>query len=125
MTREAILATPLTGEQAAVFYLGQEGVLILHGGQSLVIDPYLSDYVDRTCCTETVRWRRRYPAPLSPEELDFVDYVLCTHPHADHADPDTLSRIAINNHTTVSELCRLNGITPKTTLRIGRKLRVH
>lgn len=38
---------------------------------------------------------------------------------------DTLSRIAINNHTTVSELCRLNGITPKTTLRIGRKLRVH
>ena len=37
---------------------------------------------------------------------------------------DTLSRIAINNHTTISALCRLNGITPKTILRVGRKLRV-
>ena len=37
---------------------------------------------------------------------------------------DTLGRIAINNNTTVSELCRLNGITRHTTLRIGRKIRV-
>jgi murein DD-endopeptidase MepM/ murein hydrolase activator NlpD len=37
---------------------------------------------------------------------------------------DTLGRIAINNNTTVSELCRLNGITRNTTLRIGRKIRV-
>ncbi len=37
---------------------------------------------------------------------------------------DTLSRIAINNGTTVSALCRLNGITPQTTLKIGRRIRV-
>ena len=37
---------------------------------------------------------------------------------------DTLSRIAINNGTTVSALCKLNGITAKTTLSIGRSLRV-
>ena len=37
---------------------------------------------------------------------------------------DTLGRIAINNHTTVSELCRLNGISRNTTLRIGRRIRV-
>ncbi len=37
---------------------------------------------------------------------------------------DTLSRIAINNGTTVSALCKLNGITPKTTLKIGRRIRV-
>lgn len=37
---------------------------------------------------------------------------------------DTLGRIAINNGTTVKELCRLNGISANTTLRIGRKLRV-
>ena len=37
---------------------------------------------------------------------------------------DTLGRIAINNGTTVNALCRLNGITPKTTLKIGRKIRV-
>lgn len=37
---------------------------------------------------------------------------------------DTLTRIAVNNNTTVSALCKLNGITPKTTLRIGRRIRV-
>ena len=37
---------------------------------------------------------------------------------------DTLGRIAINNNTTVSELCRLNGITRNTTLKIGRRIRV-
>ena len=37
---------------------------------------------------------------------------------------DTLGRIAINNGTTVNALCKLNGITTKTTLKIGRKIRV-
>ena len=37
---------------------------------------------------------------------------------------DTLGRIAINHGTTVSELCRLNGISRTTTLKIGRKIRV-
>ncbi len=37
---------------------------------------------------------------------------------------DTLGRIAINNGTTVSAICRLNGITPKTILKIGRRIRV-
>lgn len=37
---------------------------------------------------------------------------------------DTLGRIAINNGTTVNAICRLNGITPKTTLKIGRRIRV-
>ena len=37
---------------------------------------------------------------------------------------DTLGRIAINNGTTVSEICRLNGISRNTVLKIGRRLRV-
>lgn len=37
---------------------------------------------------------------------------------------DTLGRIAINNGTTVNAICKLNGITPTTILKIGRKLRV-
>lgn len=36
---------------------------------------------------------------------------------------DTLSGIAKKRGTTVSKLCKLNGITPKTTLKIGRVLR--
>lgn len=37
---------------------------------------------------------------------------------------DTLTRIAKNNGTTVSAICRLNGISANTTLRVGKKLRV-
>lgn len=37
---------------------------------------------------------------------------------------DTLGSIAAKHHTTVKKLCELNGITTRTTLRIGRSLRV-
>jgi len=37
---------------------------------------------------------------------------------------DTLGAIAQRNRTTVSKLCRLNGIRPTTVLQIGRNLRI-
>lgn len=37
---------------------------------------------------------------------------------------DTLGALAVKYHTTVKKICSLNGITPTTTLRIGRSLRV-
>lgn len=37
---------------------------------------------------------------------------------------DTLSTIARKYGTTVSAICKLNGISPKTTLRVGRTIRV-
>lgn len=94
MNIDSIRKTSLTDRQAAVYFLGQEGVLLLHGGCTLVIDPYLTDYVDRNCCSPAVQWKRLYPAPMAPEDLAGVNYVLCTHEHYDHADPDTLSRLA-------------------------------
>lgn len=94
MDKSLFLNTKLTDDQVALFYLGQEGFLIKHKETYILIDPYLSDYVDQNCCTETVKWIRRYPAPISAEEFDFVDYVLCTHAHFDHSDPYTLSKLA-------------------------------
>jgi spore germination protein YaaH len=37
---------------------------------------------------------------------------------------DTLTRIAAKYSTTVSNLCKLNGISPSSTLVIGKNLRV-
>lgn len=37
---------------------------------------------------------------------------------------DTLGAVAQRNHTTVSRLCKLNGIRPTTVLQIGRNLRI-
>lgn len=36
---------------------------------------------------------------------------------------DSLGRIAMRYHTSVTKLCKLNGISRKTLLRVGRKLR--
>lgn len=94
MTKDFILNTRLTSAQAALFYLGQESFLIKYQEHYLLIDPYLSDYVDQNCCTETVKWQRKYPAPIFAEELDFIDYILCSHEHFDHADPWTLQTLA-------------------------------
>ena len=79
--------------QAALWYLGQEGFVIKHRERFLAVDLYLSDYVDRNCC-QLVDWKRLYPAPISPDELDFLNVVLCTHTHYDHTDPWTLPAIA-------------------------------
>ncbi|MCQ2194772.1 MAG: LysM peptidoglycan-binding domain-containing protein [Paludibacteraceae bacterium] len=35
-----------------------------------------------------------------------------------------MGKIARKNHTSVSRLCKLNGIKSTTTLRVGRKIRV-
>lgn len=97
MNKDFIQNTILTKQQTALFYLGQEGYLIKHQDKYILIDPYLSDYVDQNCCTDCVHWERNYPAPISAKELDFIDYVLCTHAHYDHADPWTLAELAKTN----------------------------
>lgn len=94
MDKNYILNTSLTGNQIALFYLGQEGFLFKYKNTHILIDPYLSDYVDKNCCSDTVKWIRNYPAPISAKDLDFIDYVLCTHTHYDHTDPYTLEVLA-------------------------------
>jgi len=92
--RNKILNTELLEHQVGIFYIGQEGYIIKYQEQYYMIDAYLSDYVDKNCCTDQVKWVRNYDAPILAEELDFIDYVFCTHAHFDHADPETLSTMA-------------------------------
>ncbi len=101
MNKNFILETRLADHQAALFYLGQEGYLIKYQDNYILVDPYLSDYVDQNCCSEHVIWKRNYPAPIEAEELDFIDYILCTHAHFDHSDPWTLSKLAACNPDAV------------------------
>jgi L-ascorbate metabolism protein UlaG (beta-lactamase superfamily) len=76
----------------AIWYLGQSGFLLQHGGTSIAIDPYLSYAVDRL--PPEGFWQRAYPPPIPPEKLAGVDLVLCTHDHLDHTEPETLRGIA-------------------------------
>ena len=99
LTKETILLTQATPDQLVLYYLGQVGFLLRYRNKTVLIDGYLTDYVDRHFATEQVPWHRRYPAPIVPGALDFVDYVLCTHDHSDHTDPDTIKGIlSVNRH---------------------------
>lgn len=99
LLKRDIVFTEIAKQQTGLWYLGQVGFVFKHNNACLAIDPYLSDYVDKNCC-EFVKWKRLYPAPMRGEELDFLQVVLCTHTHYDHADPWTLPKIAQANLDT-------------------------
>lgn len=122
--RNRILNTELLPHQIGIFYIGQEGYIIKYQEQYYMIDAYLSDYVDRNCCSEEVKWVRNYDAPILAEELDFVDYVFCSHAHFDHADPDTLSTLAQRNKKAkyvmpapVADVLKEYGVAEKNIIR--------
>ena len=96
----------------------------------------LIDFTTGTLRRETFLLKRTYYSPYSRFTQDFDEEV-----QSDEEDKkiaaeaaaikyhivksgDTLGRIAINNHTTVTKLCQLNGIKKTTTLRIGQRIRV-
>ena len=89
----------ITDKQTLLWYLGQVGFVIGNRGRFIALDPYLSDYVDKKCC-QYVEWKRIYAPPAQPEELDFLEAVLCTHTHCDHTDPWTLPKISAANGKT-------------------------
>ncbi|SEC79257.1 MBL fold metallo-hydrolase [Paenibacillus sp. GP183] len=74
----------------AIWFLGQVSVIIKGGDKVIYVDPYLSPSPHRA-----------FEPPLKPEELTNADYVLITHDHSDHLDPDTIAVMAATQSETV------------------------
>lgn len=83
------LSTPKTGG-ASVAWLGQAGFVVQLDGQRIVIDPYLSDSLAEKYLGKPFPHTRMMAAPVAPDELVDVNWVLCTHGHTDHMDRGTL-----------------------------------
>lgn len=102
---------PVEQGSLAILWLGQAGFLIKDSEDTqLVIDPYLTD------CVERLSGYKRLMMPVvSPEELK-PDIYLCTHSHDDHLDVDAVPVILQNGRTvllgpsSVMNLCRTLGI---------------
>lgn len=96
-----------------VRFLGQSGYILKSGGSELIIDPYLSDIVNRVAGRP-----RALPVPLKPEDIH-CDAVICTHDHLDHLDPDTVEKIdaeqlfitTSGGKEKLAELKRLNSVS--------------
>ena len=69
-----------------IWWLGQNGLLLQIGGESILFDPYLSDSLspERARITGLV---------ARPELLSFVNVVVSTHAHVDSLDPGTLPEL--------------------------------
>jgi len=100
-TFDTPLALRLAAPQAAagpgelvLYWLGQAGFILDLAGRRVLIDPYLSDSLARKYRGTLFPHTRQMAAPITPEQLDRLDLVLCTHRHTDHMDPDTLQALA-------------------------------
>jgi L-ascorbate metabolism protein UlaG (beta-lactamase superfamily) len=88
------------GKNPVLHWLGQAGfVLRLPGppARTVLIDPYLSDYLAHKYRGQRFDHVRMMPTPIDARDLPPIDLVLCTHRHSDHMDPWTLPVIALAN----------------------------
>jgi L-ascorbate 6-phosphate lactonase len=75
-----------------MWWLGQAGFAFkTHDGKVIFLDPYLSDAAERL-----FGFKRLSLTPIIAEEVQ-CDFVVMTHEHADHLDPDAVPIIAKNN----------------------------
>ena len=68
-----------------LFWLGHSGFVLQWRDQTLLIDPNLN-----SMCTAS---KRKFEAPVTPDQLPYSNAVLISHGHFDHLDTTTLNAI--------------------------------
>jgi L-ascorbate metabolism protein UlaG (beta-lactamase superfamily) len=89
-----VAATPPADGTIALAWLGQAGFLIRTATHTILVDPYLSDFLAKKYRGREFPHERLVPAPIAVDDITQLDLVLCTHRHSDHMDPETLAEIA-------------------------------
>ena len=89
----ALLSAPhLDG--VGVAWLGQAGFALRYDDLRIFLDPYLSDYLEKKYRGTNQPHERLMAAPIQLQEAERLDWVICTHQHSDHMDPETLPILA-------------------------------
>lgn len=89
---DEISLTTILEKSIAIWFLGQESLVVKGGNIIIYIDPFLTDYIDSQGMS-----KRRFPPPFKPCEVNHADLIFCTHNHIDHLNPETLSAMALNS----------------------------
>lgn len=77
-----------------IIWLGQAGLIVETMGIKIMVDPYLSDSVEKI---NPKNWRR---IPVNEKIFkENIDIIVITHNHLDHLDPETLERFLNTNQT--------------------------
>lgn len=77
---------------ARIYWLGQAGFAFkTHSGKRIFLDPYLSD-----ACERLHGFKRLSLPPMTACDVE-ADWLIMTHEHTDHLDPDAVPEIARRN----------------------------
>lgn len=87
----------VTHNKPSLYWLGQAGFLLRYAERSILIDPYLSNGLEKKYRETALPHDRLMAAPITVDQLGKIDLVLCTHHHTDHMDPGTLTPLAKSN----------------------------
>lgn len=88
------------GNFMKITWLGQAGLLFDNGETKIMIDPYLSNSVEKV---EPNNFRR---VPVNEEFLNIEpDFMIFTHDHLDHYDPETASVFLGADRKPMTVLC--------------------
>ena len=74
-------------------FLGQSGYVLKKNNFTILIDPYLSSYIEHPDGLNDQTMKRKFPPEINPNHLHSVNAILCTHSHIDHMDPWTIENI--------------------------------
>ena len=88
----ADLERPISSaEELRIWWLGQSGFLLRHGGKFILLDPYLSDSLTAKYAGTDKPHVRMTERVIGPERLrGRIDIVTSSHNHTDHLDAETL-----------------------------------
>jgi L-ascorbate metabolism protein UlaG (beta-lactamase superfamily) len=75
-------------------WLGQAGFAFRYGDLRAFLDPYLSDFLEKKYRGTPTSHERLMPAPILAQEIEELDFVICSHHHSDHMDPESLPILA-------------------------------
>lgn len=83
-----------------VTWLGQAGLLLENNNIKIMIDPYLSNSVEK------VNFKNFRRIKVDEKYLEISpDVLIFTHNHLDHYDPETVKRILENSKKSITILC--------------------
>jgi L-ascorbate metabolism protein UlaG (beta-lactamase superfamily) len=80
-----------------IWWLGQSGFLVHHGGKTVLFDPYLSDSLTHKYAQTDKPHTRISELVIDPTRLTEIDVITSSHNHTDHLDAETLLPLFASN----------------------------
>ncbi|MBI2302159.1 MAG: MBL fold metallo-hydrolase [Armatimonadetes bacterium] len=97
VTGDALLAHIAAGspseDRPALWWLGHSGFVLRWHDLTVVMDPYLSNYLAAARHAGALRRDRLFPAPLEPRDLAACDVLTVSSGQPDHFDAETVTAV--------------------------------